>query len=358
MAVVGSAVLMSSGGSDAVKGKVRYASVYQVTTDDADDLSKTVLAATGLPALESAYSAGNESDADARCILRTPTVTGNRKLWFVECVFESPTTDGGGPNAQGSFSILVIEPDVSIRWQTLTEQYNTDASGKLVMNSAGVRFKNPPERQKTIKVLRVSRNLSYFDDSAFEVFRDKLNANPVRINLNNAFFTAAPFELLMQNLESNRQEKEGVRYWRITFECMKGEWIDDILDKGFVQKESSAVRTIDGESVYRQGYGYTDAYTAASDASGLPVIDDQLVNGGTTEAILDSTLGLPVNEEVFLDGQGRRLDDSDNPVFLRFWPYAPISFIPLLPPSIFSPLTSGGSIRINTETGEAVNPNV
>jgi hypothetical protein len=181
MAVSGSAQLMGPPEGSFELGKYTVRVPYRVLVTDRNDGPLIVLGASGLPALYSEYSFGNESNADMLLRRYEPKhiSTPGALAWRVDCVYETPQqkeeksgagtssrNSGGGTGREraGQFENPLLEwPIVKThsagREALITRIYdNITNSFKPCTASNGEVFDPPPKYLQTFFTLEITRN--------------------------------------------------------------------------------------------------------------------------------------------------------------------------------------------------------
>jgi len=119
MAIVGSAKVANTSEwslSEDKDGKKNVTVPYLVETDDPADGPLTVLGATGLPALNSTLSAGNDTDTSLFCTSRKPSKRDPfGKIWVVTCEFSAEAQENKQDDSgEGTDDPEQWQPDIEI----------------------------------------------------------------------------------------------------------------------------------------------------------------------------------------------------------------------------------------------------
>lgn len=160
------------------KGTRRYTREWYVQVDSENDDELMVLAASGIPKLWDSWYAASSSDGQAFCRgLSARREDGTRLLWIVTAEYSSEVDPSQGQNPTAQENPLNRPP--VIRWGSSrrTEVIVRDREGNAVQNSALDYFQPQPERERSNRVLTVTKNLQTFDDNYFRDFIDSVNSS-------------------------------------------------------------------------------------------------------------------------------------------------------------------------------------
>ena len=141
-------------------------------------------------------------------------------------------------------------------------------------------------------------------------YQDTVNRDNFLININGFVLNVPAFAAKMQSISGSREFADESPFWRVRYEfhldLYRG-WRVDLLDRGYVEtKEDSEVDEIENN--------YGD-YPTSTNKQLQVVIDDK---------------GIPMNEPVLLDGEGKKLQPDGTPFYLRYAIYQERPFAPLL----------------------------
>ena len=159
-----------------------YTRSFVVETDDVNDGWEVIK--RSLPALNSFYSSGNDTDLKAVCTDRSGDQRAEaRKFWDCECEYsteKSDTDEGGGSDPEE----IELELKWTVRWSVEFMQVAAlrDTAGEVILNAAKDPFDPPAMTQRPILVANITR---YERPEQFTVFGLTTYANSV----NNDSFT-------------------------------------------------------------------------------------------------------------------------------------------------------------------------
>lgn len=221
----------------------------------------------------------------------------SREVVIVSATYE---TGSGGNEQVENEDPLQDRP--SIRWgsRTVRVPVRLDIDGKPILNSAGQKFDPPAEEDLQVLVYEYSHNIATYSEANAQNYRGAINSD----NFTLAGLALEPYQARITSINATNAERNGTRYWRESVVVeIADDWRLTLVDEGIVKK-------------------------SAEDGAGDPVY----INDGNeirTVPILDAN-GVPVVEQVLLDGQGEPLGGGD-PVLLKFDTVAK-------PPRAFGPL--------------------
>lgn len=254
-----------------------YTRRFRVITDDPQTEGIAVIEAA-IGTIGNAYSAGGKSDLGAYCSQVTATDLGeDGKSWIVQADYE-PFNPNVFPKDPTQWPIKVSWG--TAQFERIADQ-TVDSPPKAVTNSAGDPYDPPVTRDDSRPVLTIVRNETSFDQGFASLYRDSINSDP--------FWGYDPYCAKCLTIEGDLDNNTDIGwYWIVTykFEFNDDTWKRSILDAGFRQTNS----------------GVTDV-----------------------QAILDAK-GLPIATPSLLDGHGKKLSLTGNPVFNTFRIYKEIAF--------------------------------
>lgn len=161
------------------KGFRRYTREWFVQVDSENDDEPIVIAASGIPRLYDTWAGASSSDGLAFCRgLTARREDGTRLLWIVTAEYSSEVDPAQGQNPTLQENPLNRPP--VIRWGSVrrTEVAERDKDGNPIQNSAKDRFVDPPvERERTNRVVTITKNLATFDDDYFAQFIGAVNSS-------------------------------------------------------------------------------------------------------------------------------------------------------------------------------------
>lgn len=276
---------------DGNSDEVRYRRVFVVETDDADIGPREVSFHEDLPILGAAHP----ESAQCRVINRRaqPMSGDGRRLWSVELTYSNKHDDPENPEDPEEADLEFESPEVEFGFEnrriacpgTAKPMSMSQGAGFLaagIVNSAGEPFDPPPEKDDGLPFLRITRNEIVLNTLQLMLFENSLNAD--------AIFGAAPLTLKMTGIGARRVYKKGFRYWRVSYTMTynRDTWELQLLDHGRY---------------------YRDAANGNSITSFV-----------TDDDPPQPRIGL-------LDGNGDRLNDADDPVFLSFPIYQRMPYV-------------------------------
>lgn len=283
-----------------------YTRVFDVLTDDFDDNAITVANAvdpsTGL-AIPSPYQYFDKGhDADYWSVVTRISPERDARyalLWHVTVqytVIAANTSDGKWPS--GLIDITYRLPDVRIWGIAVAEVMEKDVYGNPIVNSAGMPFSPRPEDIRYIKAIEITTWLRTYNLTAWAPYEDSTNAFRV--------WGCDPETLLMAGPPSGTRKVDRLgTYYEIKaeFHWDPDGWDKEYEDRGRVQ--------------------------LANDHGTPPSPSDPATG---TVPITDNA-GIPVNEEVPLDGNGQPLALGQPRVYRKYTLKGPADWTALnLPP--------------------------
>jgi len=270
---------------------------YLVLTDDIDDGPETVLAADDLPALYTAYSDGNDSNANTVITNREPRRDTNAPLlWHVSITYTVLVDESGEGGAGDIESVL---PQIRMWFVNYTTPTQKDKNGDPIDNSAGELFDPAVQMDDCHLAIEIVRNELTPPFQKAQQFQNCLNKDAV--------WGVQPGLLKMMNIGGTRKIQRNVIYWEVKYEVhyKKDGWEAELLDQGFLRNAG---------------------------ANGEPISQAEDKQG--TVWMLDKR-GLPCAKPQLLDGAGNKLEGAAAvPVFLAFDLYPSEAFAPLQLPNI------------------------
>ncbi len=296
--------------------KRTYVRMFRVLCDSLADGPLTALSAPGVPRAFAPYVFGNEHDDYALC----RNVTAERAqaaslYWFVEARYETPEPRERGNESAGTGSEkagqnenpLLMLPEVSTSLEKFRELiywvYDPLADNKIqpCRNSAKQVFDPPPEKDSSRLILSITRNESIGTNHPFiDVnYADAVNAD--------TFWGCAAGVWKCQGITSARETKQlangtTLPYLKCAYKFeARPDWDLQILDAG--------------------AFYFANAFDTRTAPPNDKRIQFQLK-------------GSPITGP--LNGNGERLPDGANPVFLPLRPYRRIPFGPLALPQSFA----------------------
>lgn len=177
-------------------------------------------------------------------------------------------------------------------------------------NSAWQQYDPPPDADYSRLAITITRNHYNFPTILMGNYQDTVNRDNFLININGFVLNVPAFAAKMQSISGSREFADESPFWRVRYEfhldLYRG-WRVDLLDRGYVEtKEDSEVDEIENN--------YGD-YPTSTNKQLQVVIDDK---------------GIPMNEPVLLDGEGKKLQPDGTPFYLRYAIYQERPFAPLL----------------------------
>jgi len=267
------------------KGHRNYRVTFLVEANSLDDGGLSILSTAGLPSIGSAYNVGNDFDPWAFCspetTVRFLTPRDRSLFWEVDYLF---TTEPLNRCQDNSIENPLDEPqDVSGSFLKLTKEALKDRNGDLILSSSNEQITGL-EIPYNMPTVVVTQNVSVLGLPTFVAQVDTVNDSPI--------WNVAARHVLFANASWQRKLYGTCNYYytrRFEFEINKDGWDrSDIADAGF--------------KVF-------DQYTAGGDNAALRAIPGNYV-------LAKDGKGDNPPEKVLLDGNGNRLTDPTNPVFL------------------------------------------
>lgn len=278
------------------KGGITATRVFRVVVNSATDGPRAARLASGIPAYYSAHNA----DPAALAVNIDPgeaTTEGDRLVYTVRVDYETPTLTGGVADSPWDDPVKV-----HFGFQAINRVIVVDRAGVPITNSAVDQFDPPPTRDFRMQTVQIVRNESSFDPDAAEYYIDIVNSDTVTI----AGKTVAPYAALMMDLNGERDVRNGVSFYRVTYDILFAlpSW------KYPIPANAAAAGGTHWLVLLDQGFNYLD-----DDAKWQRV----------------SVGGAPAEVPAKLNGSGGRLDDNLTGIYLKFehYPAAPFSGLAL-----------------------------
>lgn len=234
MAVVHVEEITGRDGDQGTDTRRRYTRIFQVLTDDARQAAKSVRDHEDIPDYGDIWEGigedGNPEQDDESRLVQKRAIQGdgeNLLNWMVYCEYVGL----GDPTAQ--------PPDVQWTSEKYQETSQKDADGVLVANSAGVPFETGITRDRSRRVLTITRNLLEWNPGDYDEYIDTLNSFPF---LQERYPGAYPTGLCkIDEIDGvavyydDYPERDDIYYWRVTARVSidRRGWSALILDAGF-----------------------------------------------------------------------------------------------------------------------------
>lgn len=263
----------------------RYVRTFIVQTDSALDGPLTVRLASGIPRLTTPYLEPNGLVADLGALCTHIAVVqreDNPNLWDVTCEYssESERPDRMQDNP------IARPTDIYVDYDTYqVPSTHSVTTGKPIVNSAGMPFDPPHMKDDDRLVLVMERNELAPDLNLLASYSNVVNSDP--------FFGVDPLFWKCKPIRWRRMYENGLYYFRVTYRFAHSgqtDWLFKTWDQGRFVKDTK--------------------------------------NPGQLLAIKD-THGIPVTQDVLLDGHGQVLPNNGTPVELDWNEYLPQPFAAL-----------------------------
>ena len=281
-------------------GVTTHRRVFVVRVDNKQDGEPIVLAAPGLPQMFDGYQTDTDIDLASIVINRRAKQIGDSLVWEVDIAYSSAQEPGAQSDQPENADPLDLQPIIRIGYETfqvpIPGEINFDAGvgdppfAGAILNSVRESFDPPPMKDESRPILTITINLPEFPSAEVLPYQDAVN--------NDVFFGAVPRQLKMMGgpTTTGRTKSTGggvtVFYFPVTYTMAfkRDLWDLQLLDQGtfFIEEITGVKRSF-------------------------------LTNDGIPY------IGL-------LDGTGGKLDDADDPVYLRFFIYPQENFGELAPP--------------------------
>ena len=260
-----------------------YTRVFQVI---ADNILDPTSASFSVP-----VALGNlhPNDALAECkniSARLMSDNDHRSVFLVTCKYE--TGSGGTDEPEEQEDPVQDHPVISWGSRTvrLPVTQTSDDPPKAITNSADEPFDPPPEEDFHVLTYSYTVNVLAFDPNDANLFRGAINDSAFTL----AGLQLEKYQARCQSISASNGERNGIRFWRVTFEIeVADDWRLLLQDMGFRKKDPVE-------------FG-DPRYTGNGDFVYAPILD---------------TRGLPVTTPIPLDGDGNPLPEGADPVFLDF----------------------------------------
>jgi hypothetical protein len=204
----------------------RYVRVYRVVTNDANDGVYTAMTAndgtTSIPALWSAYSTPNESDAGAWVTdIRPNQSSQDPRFWEVQVQYD------------GLVNPLSQPPEIKWSMQQFSRIYELDINNEPLLNSAGQFFDPPPEGDDSRPTVEITLNQSSFFPFVALTYQDAINSDAVTI----AGLSASPGTAKVASISGAYHQNLAFAWWANTYVIAfrRDGWAKKILDQGRYQ---------------------------------------------------------------------------------------------------------------------------
>lgn len=318
MSVTGDAIPLYGGQTGKVSqdGSEEYVIVYQVNVSDPLDGPFVVCRAPRLPFTGMHYQIGNDAHPLAFWQDSTPTRSAESRLvWYVSARFSTatPENDDSGRDEDGN---PTDDPEQR-RWDISDEPglfsvpmeqalNRTDLPGRAagtlgpVTNSAGVVLDPPLEMEQSRRIIRITRWERSFPGDLADKFTCAINDKDYTLNkpkLKYRKFCKA-FTLKCHGIGGSLTFIKNRPWWKITYEFhwWKQGWRRTTCDRG------KHARAGAGDPNGRGGF----------------ISPSELLNGAPQIRRLRDAAGVPIGEDVLLDGRGQPLGPNLQPVYLTW----------------------------------------
>jgi hypothetical protein len=337
--------LLQAGVSGSAKGaesntvQASYRLRYQVRVDDANPNPTTVLehfrTTADLPWIGDRFQIGSDFDATAICKAIDPElIERSGGLFNVPVVFEPSESNADQKNVgidpagkttgdplkwHHDIDVSFTPISVPVEFATFRGFTNAREANRFMrpgvymalQNSAGVAFDPPIEDDIPIKVIRISKNVPFYDDFAFNLYQGAVNSDNVIINKPDYRFKTqfGPYFGKIVQLGATFGVENGIKYFRQTLEIWVNPlgWRRSILDRGTDQRAAEGDTNADGGIISPSDINPGDAFhRKILGADGAPIV-------------------APVN----LDGNGKPLDPRFPAVYGVWSTRHEIPFMPL-----------------------------
>lgn len=223
MAVVSSAELYDKRRrSKRLPNVTDYTRVFQVVVDSRTDTEATVAAASGVPALAAAHPDNSQAKAASQDVA---CVDPSGLKWEVTVNYSTDLTP------QQLESSPMARP-INWRWDFVRyeEVVEKDRDGDPVETSAGEPFDPLPVRDRTRPVLVITRNEAQFVPATVETYVGKVNERE--------FFGAAANTLKLDSIQPTPVTEGTTNFWSVTyaFHYKPNTWALEVLDFGSYER--------------------------------------------------------------------------------------------------------------------------
>ena len=280
--------LESGRGEGSFESGSSYTRVFDVLSDSYDDNAITVVNADdgniAIPGPFEYFTKGNDTDYGSVVTRRSAERDSQYPLlWHVTVEYTVVRSADGEPLPGGTFDITYQLPTVRIWGIPIAEVMRKDVDDKPIENSAHVPFNPLPEDVRYITAIEVTSWLRAYDMDLWAPYADSVNTDII--------WGRDPGTLLMVGPPHGTRKVDGIgTYWEIRLEIHWDErgWDLELEDRG----RAKLVNSSGGEP------------TSPSVAAGTAPITD--------------IAGIPVDEDVPLNGQGQPLAFGEDRVYLPF----------------------------------------
>lgn len=258
-----------------------YRTHWLVVCDSKYDGPQVVLASGMLPALYTTYAAGNDVDAEARLIKKTPKLksrSNSGNAWTVSCEYSTAVD-----NNQSNQDPTLRPPTISGSFAQYMKVLDVDIDGKPVQNTVGEQFDPSIEVEDSKPILSVTKLFTSIDFAFFASYKDAVNSDTFTVRGQ----TFAPDVCKMQSLSFNEVWINGANYFEVTaeMEIKPEKWNPrKIANVGLLARQPNAA-------------------------------------GPIGPILADDNSGEPINAPVNLKADGTRAAPGDAPHLIDFRPY-------------------------------------
>ena len=265
-----------------------YTRVFDVLTDSYDDNAITVANADdgsiAIPEAFAYFTKGNDTDYGSVVTRRSAERDDQYPLlWHVTVEYTVVRSTDGEPLPGGTFDVTYQLPNIRIWGIPVVEIVRKDVNGNPVENSAGVPFNPLPEDVVYHKAIEITSWVRVYNMDFWSLYEDTTNADYV--------WGRAPGTLLMVGPPNATRKVDGIgTYWEVRLEIHwnpKG-WDKEYLDQGRVKLVNE----------------FGTEPSPSDPAAGVAPITDMS--------------GLPMDQDVPLDGNGQPLAQGAERVYRTF----------------------------------------
>lgn len=192
--------------------------ILRCINEDANVGPQAVMGMAGVPRIWDTYANGSEADDRLFCISKDAKRRNSpkdKKLWFVTCQYQTLTPT----QKERKKNPLQRRPEVSTGGSIFSAICDRDIFGEAILNTAGVPFDPPAERDDARIALTVTRNFpGTYDTPAIDTFAwiNRVNSTAWR----GAGAEEVKIMDIQQTFESEEFETAGialeVEFWRST----------------------------------------------------------------------------------------------------------------------------------------------
>lgn len=216
---------------------------FRAISNNEDDTSIDVLAYASCPAVEDPYSTTYPNFLCTKVEASRQDGEGARLVWIVKATYEDRLTDFDGTKLDISFGSRKLVRPMShaydIPEQSVGHPYYDSSTypgrrtrTKTIVNSAGVPFDEPYEREFTNTIIRIARNETNINPSILFNYRDTVNLYAITVA--DVYIPAMYGKMNMIDIDPRIDSEKNI-YYRVEYEievATEEAWWAYLLNRG------------------------------------------------------------------------------------------------------------------------------